>query len=109
MATDAAHDEGDLLDYEEEEDVAQEEQEVKADVSKKGYVGIHSTAFKDFLLKPELMRAIQKHGFEHPSEGAVGRGRAGSPVLAPALHGHTMITGRGVRPCCMHGLAGGRC
>ena len=37
---------------------------------KKGYVGIHSSGFKDFLLKPELLRAIQDCGFEHPSEGA---------------------------------------
>lgn len=37
---------------------------------KKGsYVGIHSTGFKDFLLKPELSRAITDAGFEHPSEG----------------------------------------
>ncbi|VVT53095.1 uncharacterized protein SAPINGB_P003401 [Magnusiomyces paraingens] len=36
---------------------------------KKGsYVGIHSTGFKDFLLKPELVRAITDSGFEHPSE-----------------------------------------
>ncbi|KAI9709900.1 MAG: Suppressor of the cold-sensitive snRNP biogenesis mutant brr1-1 [Bogoriella megaspora] len=36
---------------------------------KKGsYVGIHSTGFRDFLLKPELMRAITDCGFEHPSE-----------------------------------------
>lgn len=46
---------------------------------KKGYVGIHSSGFKDFLLKPELLRAIQDCGFEHPSEGAwcqAGPGRA---------------------------------
>lgn len=36
---------------------------------KKGYVGIHSTGFRDFLLKPELLRAIGDCGFEHPSEG----------------------------------------
>ncbi|PUU77526.1 P-loop containing nucleoside triphosphate hydrolase protein [Tuber borchii] len=36
---------------------------------KKGsYVGIHSTGFRDFLLKPELLRAIVDCGFEHPSE-----------------------------------------
>ncbi|KAJ1673693.1 Suppressor of the cold-sensitive snRNP biogenesis mutant brr1-1, partial [Spiromyces aspiralis] len=36
---------------------------------KKGsYVGVHSTGFNDFLLKPELSRAIQDCGFEHPSE-----------------------------------------
>lgn len=40
------------------------------DVDKKGsYVGIHSTGFRDFLLKPELLRAIGDCGFEHPSEG----------------------------------------
>jgi ATP-dependent RNA helicase UAP56/SUB2 len=31
-------------------------------------VTIHSTGFKDFLLKPELVRAIVDCGFEHPSE-----------------------------------------
>ena len=36
---------------------------------KKGYVGIHSTGFRDFLLKPELLKAIHECGFEHPSEG----------------------------------------
>ena len=37
---------------------------------KKGsYVGIHSTSFRDFLLKPELLKAITDCGFEHPSEG----------------------------------------
>lgn len=33
------------------------------------YVGIHSTGFRDFLLKGELLRAITDCGFEHPSEG----------------------------------------
>ena len=38
--------------------------------AKKGsYVGIHSTGFRDFLLKGELLRAITDCGFEHPSEG----------------------------------------
>ena len=36
---------------------------------KRGYVGIHSSGFKDFLLKPELLRALSDCGFEHPSEG----------------------------------------
>lgn len=56
-----------LVDYEDEE--AQEPEVAKAEV-KKGYVGIHSAGFKDLLLKPELIRAIQDCGFEHPSEGA---------------------------------------
>ncbi|KAI5304264.1 Suppressor of the cold-sensitive snRNP biogenesis mutant brr1-1, partial [Ascosphaera pollenicola] len=38
-------------------------------IDKKGsYVGIHSSGFRDFLLKGELMRAIADCGFEHPSE-----------------------------------------
>lgn len=36
---------------------------------KGSYVGVHSTGFRDFLLKPELLRAISDLGFEHPSEG----------------------------------------
>jgi hypothetical protein len=35
----------------------------------RGYVGIHSSGFRDFLLKPELLRSIVDSGFEHPSEG----------------------------------------
>ncbi len=33
------------------------------------YVGIHTSNFRDFLLKPELLRAIVDCGFENPSEG----------------------------------------
>ena len=40
-----------------------------ADSKKGSYVGIHATGFRDFLLKPELLRAITDCGFEHPSEG----------------------------------------
>jgi superfamily II DNA/RNA helicase len=59
-----------LLDYEEEEQQQVEvpkEGEVKKDI-KGTYVSIHSSGFKDFLLKPELLRAIMDCGFEHPSE-----------------------------------------
>lgn len=37
----------------------------------RGYVGIHSSGFRDFLLKPELLRAVVDCGFEHPSEGII--------------------------------------
>lgn len=64
-----------LLDYD-EDDAAQEQQangtEAGAEPKKgvKGsYVSIHSSGFRDFLLKPELLRAIVDCGFEHPSEG----------------------------------------
>jgi hypothetical protein len=35
----------------------------------RGYVGIHTTSFKDFLLREELRKSIASSGFEHPSEG----------------------------------------
>lgn len=53
------------MDYEEEE------VETKTTGKKAGgssYSGIHSSAFKDFLLKPEINRAIVDAAFEHPSE-----------------------------------------
>merc|ERR1712019_167631 len=40
----------------------------EGDKKKGGYAAIHASGFKDFLLKPELMRAIVDCGFEHPSE-----------------------------------------
>ncbi|OIV96488.1 hypothetical protein TanjilG_07880 [Lupinus angustifolius] len=63
--------EEELLDYEEEEDKAPDSvgTKVNGEATKKGYVGIHSSGFRDFLLKPELLRAIVDSGFEHPSEG----------------------------------------
>jgi len=59
-----------LLDYEEEEQPQEQTQNgTKAKKDIKGtYVSIHSSGFKDFLLKPELLRAIMDCGFEHPSE-----------------------------------------
>lgn len=73
--------EEDLIDYSDEEIQATETPAnggaaaPKGDLSaggagdKKGsYVGIHSTGFRDFLLKDELVRAITDCGFEHPSE-----------------------------------------
>merc|ERR1711959_843940 len=68
MATDGNYDDDALLDYEDDENIANEEKKDDADGGKKGYVGIHTSGFKDFLLKPELQRAIQDCGFEHPSE-----------------------------------------
>eukprot|EP00244_Chara_vulgaris_P008587 TRINITY_DN342_c0_g1_i3.p1 TRINITY_DN342_c0_g1~~TRINITY_DN342_c0_g1_i3.p1 ORF type:complete len:429 (-),score=95.29 TRINITY_DN342_c0_g1_i3:1613-2899(-) len=58
-----------LLDYEEDDVAANNEPAAKGtETVKKGYVGIHSSGFRDFLLKPELLRAIVDCGFEHPSE-----------------------------------------
>ena len=32
-------------------------------------MGIHTSNFRDFILKPEILRAVVDCGFEHPSEG----------------------------------------
>ncbi|CAN7035817.1 unnamed protein product [Brassica oleracea var. botrytis] len=76
--------EEELLDYEEEDEkVLDSGNKVNGDATVfcnpvlilyvslcvRGYVGIHSSGFRDFLLKPELLRAIVDSGFEHPSEG----------------------------------------
>lgn len=72
----------DLIDYEEEDESMQTDaptgdqptgngqdlSEENTKDKKGSYVGIHSTGFRDFLLKPELLRAIVDCGFEHPSE-----------------------------------------
>jgi superfamily II DNA/RNA helicase len=72
-----------LLDYEEEEQTgegvdgaaangtngaAPAAAAAKKDAVKGTYVSIHSSGFRDFLLKPEILRAIVDCGFEHPSE-----------------------------------------
>ena len=71
--------EEDLIDYSDDEQVAEQPANGTTGAAKpaddaagdkKGsYVGIHSTGFRDFLLKDELIRAITDCGFEHPSEG----------------------------------------
>ncbi|KAI5816630.1 P-loop containing nucleoside triphosphate hydrolase protein [Pyronema omphalodes] len=78
--------EEDLIDYSDDEAIESKEAPSTANGDKKvdataagasatqaadkkgSYVGIHSTGFRDFLLKPELLRAIVDCGFEHPSE-----------------------------------------
>ncbi|KOC69827.1 ATP-dependent RNA helicase WM6 [Habropoda laboriosa] len=65
-------DNDDLLDYEDEEQTEQVVDgsgDIPAKKEVKGtYVSIHSSGFRDFLLKPEILRAIVDCGFEHPSE-----------------------------------------
>jgi len=58
------------LDYDEDE--AQQTTTTEKEVEKKDvkgtYVSVHGAGFRDFLLKPELLKAILDCGFEHPSE-----------------------------------------
>eukprot|EP00182_Erythrolobus_australicus_P007007 CAMPEP_0185841580 /NCGR_PEP_ID=MMETSP1353-20130828/17966_1 /TAXON_ID=1077150 /ORGANISM="Erythrolobus australicus, Strain CCMP3124" /LENGTH=436 /DNA_ID=CAMNT_0028541061 /DNA_START=681 /DNA_END=1991 /DNA_ORIENTATION=- len=98
--------EEDLVDYEEEDDAvapavvdaagvkadgADGGAKDAADRNKKGsYVGIHSAGFRDFLLKPEILRAIQDCGFEHPSEvqhECIPQATIGTDVLCQAKSG----------------------
>jgi len=65
--------EQDLLDYEEDDEQTGNAVEASnvtnnnaVETKKGGYVSIHSSGFRDFLLKPELLRAIIDCGFEHP-------------------------------------------
>jgi len=54
-----------------EEEIEVSETKKKQDVSKVSkdtYVSKHAASFREFLLKPELLRAILDCGFEHPSE-----------------------------------------
>ncbi|KAH7726050.1 DEAD box protein/DEAH protein box helicase [Aphelenchoides avenae] len=64
-----------LLDYEEEHEETTAQQKTAEDGSgqatnklKGNYASIHSSGFRDFMLRPELLRAIIDCGFEHPSE-----------------------------------------
>lgn len=59
----------DLLDYEDEEQTDQLIEVQEKSAVKGTYVSIHSSGFRDFLLKPEILRAISDCGFEHPSAG----------------------------------------
>uniref|UniRef100_A0A0N5BNX5 RNA helicase n=1 Tax=Strongyloides papillosus TaxID=174720 RepID=A0A0N5BNX5_STREA len=66
-------DEDQLLDYDEgtvetTEAVAKTDNSIQTKKVKGTYASIHSSGFRDFLLKPELLRAIIDCGFEHPSE-----------------------------------------
>merc|ERR1711893_530744 len=62
------HNEDDLLDYDEETEVVASKKDAEKKDVKGTYVSVHGAGFRDFLLKPELLKAILDCGFEHPSE-----------------------------------------
>merc|ERR1711973_191507 len=65
----SAEEQTELLDYEEETAETEAAEATPAKKAVKGsYVSVHSSGFKDFLLKPEILKAIIDCGFEHPSE-----------------------------------------
>ncbi|ORZ36565.1 DEAD-box ATP-dependent RNA helicase 56-like protein [Catenaria anguillulae PL171] len=106
MSAPSKHD--DLLDYEEDEDLQVATLVPQAPLGQAGaaaagaggadtgkdakgsYVGIHATSFRDFLLKPELLRAITDCGFEHPSEvqqETISQAIYGTDILCQAKSG----------------------
>merc|ERR1711871_696634 len=57
---------------------------------KKGYAGVHTSGFRDFVLKSELLRAITDCGFEHPSEvqhECIPAALTGSDIICQAKSG----------------------
>ncbi|CAE6491390.1 unnamed protein product [Rhizoctonia solani] len=90
--------EEELIDYEDDHDVtiptgATGAAAAPADgeKEKKTYTNVHTTGFRDFLLKPELLRAISDLGFEHPSEvqqECIPQAVLGMDVLCQAKSGH---------------------
>lgn len=60
-------------------------------------MGIHASGFKDFLLKPELLRAIVDAGFEHPSEvqhESIPQAVLGGDIVCQAKSGMGKTAGR---------------
>jgi ATP-dependent RNA helicase UAP56/SUB2 len=83
--------EEELPDFDEDNEKETKEEPKEGDDKKKGsYANIHATGFKDFLLKPELNRAIVDCGFEHPSEvqhECIPQAILGTDVLCQAKSG----------------------
>jgi len=86
-----------LVEYEAYESVMENSAEQQAPAEAKGkevkkgsYVGIHSSGFRDFLLKPALLKAATDCGFEHPSEvqqEAIPQAVLGSDIICQAKSG----------------------
>jgi len=83
--------EEELPDFDEEDQKeAKEEPKEGAEAKKGSYAAIHASGFRDFLLKPELLRAIVDCGFEHPSEvqhECIPQAILGTDVLCQAKSG----------------------
>jgi ATP-dependent RNA helicase UAP56/SUB2 len=80
----------DFDEAEEPKETAAKEEPQEGDAKKGGYAAIHASGFRDFLLKPELLRAIVDCGFEHPSEvqhECIPQAILGTDVLCQAKSG----------------------
>ena len=61
-------DDSEILDYEDDNELFIDENKSETEI-RGNYVSIHSSGFRDLMLKPEILKAISDFGFEHPSEG----------------------------------------
>jgi len=80
-----------LPDFDEDETQNTKEEPKDDEGAKKAnYAAIHASGFKDFLLKPELLRATVECGFEHPSEvqhACIPQAILGTDILCQAKSG----------------------
>merc|ERR1712185_475559 len=82
--------EDELPDFDEDEPVEAKEEPKDDDAKKGNYAAIHASGFRDFLLKPELLRATVDCGFEHPSEvqhACIPQAILGTDILCQAKSG----------------------
>merc|ERR1719194_150211 len=87
--------EEELPDFDEAEEQAtvetKKEVEDPDEAKKKGgFAAIHASGFRDFLIKPELLRATVECGFEHPSEvqhACIPQAILGTDILCQAKSG----------------------
>eukprot|EP01156_Anaeramoeba_ignava_P021842 Anaeramoba_ignava/c19827_g1_i3.p3 GENE.c19827_g1_i3~~c19827_g1_i3.p3 ORF type:complete len:181 (-),score=49.27 c19827_g1_i3:2031-2534(-) len=91
----------DLPDYEDENQQNEAENETEKqneteklkktkDIKKGHYSGLHSSGFRDFLLRTELIKSITENGFEQPSEvqyQALPKAISGMDILCQAKSG----------------------
>merc|ERR1719387_1668718 len=82
--------EEELPDFDEEATEVAKEEEKDGKAKKANFAGIHASGFRDFLLKPELLRATVECGFEHPSEvqhACIPQAILGTDILCQAKSG----------------------
>eukprot|EP00933_Yihiella_yeosuensis_P062857 TRINITY_DN65866_c0_g1_i1.p1 TRINITY_DN65866_c0_g1~~TRINITY_DN65866_c0_g1_i1.p1 ORF type:complete len:462 (-),score=113.62 TRINITY_DN65866_c0_g1_i1:28-1338(-) len=87
MSSSAAKDNEDLPDFDEDE---KKEADKSDDSTAKPTAVITASGFKDFILKPELMKALVDCGFEHPSEvqhACIPQAVLGTDILCQAKSG----------------------
>mmetsp|Transcript_91908 Transcript_91908/g.148370 ORF Transcript_91908/g.148370 Transcript_91908/m.148370 type:complete len:138 (+) Transcript_91908:2-415(+) len=61
----------DLPQYDSDSDKEEDGAAAKPAQSAAGHISTSAASFRDFLLKPEILRAINDCAFEHPSKGTV--------------------------------------